>query len=140
MYGRSYRDLELWQKAMDLVVHCYCATKSFPKSEVYALASQMQRAAVSIPANIAEGQRRQHRPEFIQHLSIAYGSLTESEIHIQIAQRLNYLNGDDAKQLLLQTGEVRRLLNGLLRFLRRKGTSKSDEPLTDHRIPTTDNQ
>lgn len=124
---------------MDLVVHCYRATKSFPKSEVYALTSQMQRAAVSIPANIAEGQGRQHRPEFIQHLSIAYGSLTELETHIQIAQRLDYLNVDDAKRLLLQTGEVGRLLNGLLRFLRCKGP-KSDEPLTDHRIPTTDKQ
>ena len=139
MYGRSYRDLELWQKTMDLLVRCYCATKSLSKSEVYALASQMQRASVSIPANIAEGQGRQHRPEFVQHLSIAYGWLTELETHIQIPQRLNYLDGDDAKRLLLQTGEVGRLLNGLLRFLRRKG-SKPDEPLSGHRIPTTDNR
>jgi four helix bundle protein len=120
MLGKSYRDLELWQRAMDLVVDCYAAARTFPDCEVYGLVSQIRRAAVSIPANVAEGQGRQHRPEFIQHLSIAYGSLTELETHIQIARRLNYLNDDNEHRLLQRTGEVGRLLNGLLRYLRQK--------------------
>ena len=131
--GRSYRDLELWQKAMDLVVECYKAAKEFPERERYGLISQMQRAAVSIPANVAEGQGRQHRPEFIQHLFIAKGSLTELETHIQIAHRLNYLDGDEEGLLLRRTAEVGRLLNGLLRFLRQKNIP------SDNRKPTTDN-
>ncbi len=88
---KSYRDLEVWQKSMDLVVVCYQITKEFPKNEIYGLSSQLQRAAVSIPSNIAEGRHRQHSKEFLQHLSIAYGSLAELETHIQIAERLHYI-------------------------------------------------
>ncbi len=128
MEGRSYRDLELWQKAMDLVVDCNASAKKFPACELYGLMSQIRRAAVSIPANVAEGQGRQHRPEFIQHLSIAYGSLTELETHIQIARRLNYLNDDEERRLLQRTGEVGRLLNGLLRFLRQKNPAAPSLP------------
>jgi four helix bundle protein len=93
----------------------------------------MQRAAVSIPANVAEGQGRQHRPEFIQHLFNARGSLTELETHIQIAHRLKYLDDDEECLLLKRTAEVGRLRNGLLRFLRQKNFP------TDNRKPTTDN-
>lgn len=100
MTVKSYKDLEVWQKAMDLVVMCYQATKNFPKAEVYGLASQLQRAAVSIPANIAEGRERKYSKEFVQHLSIAYSSLAELETHIQIAQRLNYISSDKTKHLL----------------------------------------
>ena len=117
---RSYRDLEVWQKAMDLVLECYRITQHFPKNEMYGLASQLQRAAVSVPANIAEGQGRQHTQEFIQYLSIVYGSLAELEIHIQIAQRLDYITTVQTEQLLARTGEVGRMLNGLLRSLRNK--------------------
>jgi four helix bundle protein len=120
MASKSYQDLEVWQKAMDLVVECYQATAKFPKSEVYGLTNQLQRAAVSIPANIAEGQGRQYNTEFIQFLYIASGSLTELETHIQIALRLAYLSSEEANKILTRTGEVGRLLNGLLRFLRSK--------------------
>jgi four helix bundle protein len=89
---KSYRDLEVWQKAMAMVVECYKITKQFPKDEIYGLTFQLRRAAVSIPANIAEGRERQHTREFVQHLSIAYGSLAELETHLQIAQRLNYID------------------------------------------------
>ena len=109
---KSYQDLEVWQKAMDLVVMCYEATRSFPKSEVYGLASQLQRAAVSIPANIAEGRERRYTKEFSQHLSIAYSSLAELETHIQIAQRLEYVSSDKTKRLLEMTAEIGRMLNG----------------------------
>lgn len=79
---------------------CYQTTKDFPKNEIYGLSSQLQRAAVSIPANIAEGRERKYSKEFVQHLSIAYSSVAELETHIQIAQRLNYINSTKTKQLL----------------------------------------
>ena len=117
---KSYRDLEVWQKAMDLVVECYQITKKFPKSEIYGLTSQLQRAAVSIPANIAEGRGRQHTREFVQHLSIAYGSLAELETHLQIAHRLNYIDIGNLDQLLEKTAEIGRMINGLRRSLQGK--------------------
>ncbi len=120
MASKSYKDLEVWQKAMDLVIECYQCTQTYPKSEVYGLSNQLQRAAVSVPANIAEGQGRQYDTEFIQFLYIASGSLTELETHIQIALRLGYISSDHADKLLSKAGEVGRLLNGLLRFLRSK--------------------
>lgn len=114
---KSYRDLEVWQKAMDLVVDCYTITSNFPKKETFGLASQLQRAAISIPSNIAEGRERQHRKEFIQHLSIAYASLAEVETHLQIAERLNYVDLDKVNQLLDKTSEVGKMLNGLRKSL-----------------------
>lgn len=119
---KSYRNLEVWQKAMDLVVDCYQITKKFPKSESYILTSQLQRAVISIPANIAEGRERQHTREFIQHLSIAYGSLAELETHLQIAQRLNYIDIDQLKQILDKSSEIGRMLNGLRKSLRNQTT------------------
>ncbi len=123
MSFKNYRDLEVWQKAMDLVVECYQITKKFPKSESYGLASQLQRAAVSIPANIAEGRERHYTKEFLQHLSIAYGSLAELETIIQIAARLKYIDVNQLKQILDKTAEVGRMLNGLRRSLKFTGTS-----------------
>ncbi|HUV50266.1 MAG TPA: four helix bundle protein [Anaerolineae bacterium] len=117
---KSYRDLEVWQKAMDLVVICYKMTKEFPKNEIYGLASQLQRAAVSIPANIAEGRQRQHSKEFLQHLSIACGSLAEVETHIQIAGRLNYINENQIDKMLNKAEEIGRMLNGLRRSIKKK--------------------
>lgn len=117
---KSYRDLKVWQKAMDLVVECYQVSNQFPKIERFGLSSQLQRAAVSIPANIAEGRARQHTKEFLQHLNIAYGSLAELETHIQIAERLNYLDSDSIGQLLGKTSEVGRMINGLRRSLAKK--------------------
>jgi four helix bundle protein len=116
----SYRDLEVWQKSMDLVVACYQMTKEFPKNEIYSLSSQLQRAAVSIPSNIAEGRHRQHSKEFLQHLSIAYGSLAELETHIQIAEGLNYINENQIKKLLEKTAEIGRMLNGLRKSIEKK--------------------
>lgn len=119
---KSYRDLEVWQKAMDLVVACYQITKKFPKNEVYGLINQLQRAAVSIPANIAEGRERQYSKEFIQHLSIAYGSLAELETHIQIAERLTYIDMNQLKKLLDKTAEIGRMLNGLRKSLEKRSS------------------
>ena len=115
--------MEVWQKAVDLVVNCYQVGQRFPKTEVYGLTSQLQRAAVSIPANIAEGQGRSHTKEFLHHLSIAYGSLMEVETHLLIACRLNYLDADSVQEPLAKCAEIGRMLNGLRRKL---------SPATDH--------
>jgi four helix bundle protein len=108
---------------MDLVVECYTITKKFPKTEVYGLSSQIQRAAVSIPANIAEGRQRQHRREFSQHLSIASGSLAELETHVRIAKRLDYVRADQSKDILDKTTEIGKMLNGLQRSIKPKSKS-----------------
>jgi four helix bundle protein len=117
---KSYKDLEVWHRAMDLVVMCYQTTESFPRCEVYGLASQLQRASVSIPANIAEGRERKYSKEFAQHLSISYSSLAEVETHIQIAQRLNYISSDKKDQLLERTAEVGRMINGLRKSIEKR--------------------
>jgi four helix bundle protein len=102
---KSYQDLEVWQKAMNWVVTSYGLSKLFPKTEVYGLASQLQRAAVSIPANIAEGHQRRHSREYLQHLSIAYGSLAELQTHIFIAKRLKYIDEKQVDQILEKTSK-----------------------------------
>src|SRR5690349_2107137 len=91
MTVQSYRQLEVWQLAMDLAEKCYQATKCFPREELFGLTSQIRRAGVSIPANIAEGQGRSHTKEFLKHLSIARGSLMELETHLTLGQRLGFL-------------------------------------------------
>src|SRR5437764_5498846 len=108
---------------MDIVVACYRMAEKFPKSETYGLAAQLRRAVVSVPANIAEGQGRNHTREFINHLSIAYGSLMEVETHLQIAARLSYIRQQDLDKVLLQTNEIGRMLNGLMQSLNRKLTT-----------------
>jgi four helix bundle protein len=88
---KSFRDLRVWQLAMELVELTYRVTQSFPKHEVYGLTSQIQRAAVSVPSNLAEGHTREHTKEYLHHLSIAQASLAELETQLEIAARLNYL-------------------------------------------------
>lgn len=109
----SYRDLRVWQRAMDLAVQCYELTKRFPRSETYGLINQLQRAAVSVPSNMAEGRARQHSGEFLQHLSIAHGSLAEVETLTQIAARLKYVSDQQADEVFGKTAEIGRMLNGL---------------------------
>src|SRR5918911_1525021 len=110
MSVQSYRDLAAWQKAMDLVETVYRATQHWPREEVYGLTNQARRAAVSVPANIAEGQGRHGAVEMLHHLSIADGSLHELETRLLIAPRL-----------LAQTAEVGRILGGLRRRMREPG-------------------
>ena len=122
MKDRSYCELIVWQKAMDLVQGVYTATKSFPREEIYGLTSQLRRAAVSVPSNIAEGQGRKSTSEFLHHLSIAYGSLMEVETQLMIAERLDDLEKRDVARMTELTGEVGRLINGLTNSL----SSKTD--------------
>ncbi len=112
---KTYKELIVWQKSIDLVSESYKLTRIFPKSELYALASQMQRASVSIPSNIAEGYGRNHRPEFIQFLGIAYGSACELETQLIIAKKL-YPELDYEKAFSL-LNEVQKILGAMLRKL-----------------------
>lgn len=95
-----YQDLEVWQKSMEFVIDCYKITKRFPSHELYGLTSQLRRAAVSIPSNIAEGHGRIHTKELVHHLSIAHGSLMEAQTLLRIAHRLGYLAQDNLTPLL----------------------------------------
>lgn len=88
---RSYKELRVWQGAMDLVEEVYRLTATFPREESYGLTSQLRRAAVSIPSNVAEGQSRASTKEFLNHLSMAQASLAEVETQLEISVRLNYL-------------------------------------------------
>jgi four helix bundle protein len=108
-----YRELIVWQKAMDLVELIYQLTKHFPKEELYALTSQIHRAAVSIPSNIAEGQARKSTAEFRNFLSIAQGSRAELETQILIAMRLKYLTPKQAEPSMALLNELSRMLNAL---------------------------
>jgi four helix bundle protein len=109
----KYSDLLVWQKAMNLVKEVYRLTRSFPAHERFGMCSQMQRAAVSIPSNIAEGHGRKSTGAFLNHLSVATGSLMELETQIQIAERLDYLPAVESSALLASTGEIGRMLAGL---------------------------
>ena len=116
---KSYRDLETWQKAIELAEEIYQETKSFPKEETYGLTSQIRRAAVSVPSNIAEGQGRNSTAEFLRFLSIAYGSLCELGTQIIIAQRLAFLNQPAYELLEASVARVGRLIHGLANSLRK---------------------
>lgn len=113
----SYRELIVWQRSMDLVTKIYKVTESFPKQEMCGLTSQMRRAAVSVPSNIAEGQGRKSRREFVQFLSLAKGSLVELETQVQIGKNLGFIKEAQLQELFRETQEVGRLLTGLKRSL-----------------------
>ncbi len=110
----SYRDLLVWQKGMALVSAIYRETRSFPNEELYGLSSQMRRAAVSVPCNIAEGQGRMSKKGFKQFLAISRGSVLELETQLQIATDLGFLSVDNAQLLISRTEELLRMLNGLM--------------------------
>ena len=115
---RTFKDLIVWQEAMNLVEMVYLQTKSFPKEEIYGLTTQIRRAAISIPANIAEGNGRKTRKEYLQFLSIANGSMKELETHLLIAERIRFLAKEMAEQLQTQLNTVGRLLTALRKSLK----------------------
>jgi four helix bundle protein len=114
----SFRDLIAWQRAMDLAEGVYHATGTWPRDELFGLTAQVRRAAVSVMANIAEGHGRTGSREFLHHLSIADGSLSEVEAHLLFAHRLRFLDDATLDRLVNLIEEVRRLLRGLIRRLR----------------------
>ncbi len=121
---RSYRDLIAWQKSIDFVTEIYRCTRAFPKEETYGLMSQLRRAAVSVPSNIAEGHARLTTGEFRQFLGHALGSLTEIETQIQIANRLGYVGREDSNRLLEHSIEIGKIVRGILQSLPGKESRK----------------
>jgi four helix bundle protein len=116
MRTKSYRDLIVWQKSYKLALEIYRVTKNFPKSEVYGLSQQMRKASVSVPSNIAEGYGRNHKAEYKQFLSIAYGSLLEVETQYSLAADLKYVGKCEIIENLLK--EVGAMLYRMLTPIR----------------------
>ena len=114
---RNYSELLVWQEAMNLVDAVYEMSRAFPREEMFGLTSQLRRAAVSVPCNIAEGQGRTSTKEFMHHLSIAYGSLREVETLALIAKRQKLVTDEMLSDVLDKAGTVGRLANGLMRSL-----------------------
>lgn len=110
---KTHRDLKVWQNSIELVTEIYKLTKSFPNSETFGLASQIQRSSVSVPSNIAEGAARNSNKEFSHFLSIAQGSLAELEAQLIISKNIQYLSKDQFKSILANLIEIRKMLNGL---------------------------
>lgn len=117
MSQKRYQELIVWQKAMELSKAVYQVTKSFPDDERFGLTSQLRRASISIPSNIAEGQGRLTSGEFKQFLGTARGSVFEVETQIQLASNLGYIGTIECSQVLELTSEISRMLNGLIRSL-----------------------
>lgn len=117
---RSFRDLKVWQLGMELVADVYSITRAFPKTEVFGLTSQIQRAAVSVPSNIAEGHARGSTREFLHFLTISLGSLAELETQVAIAERINYLDPSVMQDLMHKCDELGRMLRALQKSLRAK--------------------
>jgi four helix bundle protein len=116
----SFRDLVVWRKAKKLSLDVYRVSKQFPRDEIYGLTSQTRRAAISVVSNIAEGQGRLTRGEFLQHLGIARGSLFELHSQLEIATDLGYVTASDFRDLDSLIGEVRAMLLGLIDSLKPK--------------------
>ena len=115
---KSHKDLDVWKRSMDLVFQVYKTTETFPKHEQYALTSQLRRAAVSIPSNIAEGAGRKNRKEFIQFLYVALGSLAELDTPLIIAGKLGYLPSIEPFETAII--DIKKMLNGLIAYLKRR--------------------
>jgi len=113
----SHKDLLVWQRALELVTMVYKATSNFPREEVYTLTSQVRRAAISIPSNIAEGSARSTNKSFLYFLDIANGSIRELETQLIIAVNLEYLKQDEFDELNELLNEIGRMLSGLKRSI-----------------------
>ncbi len=125
---KSFRDLRVWQAGMDLVEEVYLLTQLFPKHEMYGLASQMQRAAVSVPSNVAEGHTRAYSKEYLHHFSIARASLAELQTQLEIALRLKYCPRNQAEQLLARADSLGKQLFTLWNVLKRNTNPRSLTP------------
>jgi len=114
---KDFKDLIVWQKAMELVTEVYCLVKRLPKEELFSLSDQIRRAVISIPSNIAEGHGRNSTKEFIQFLAIAKGSKAELETQLLICVKINYLNNSDIETAINLINEVGKMLNALQKSL-----------------------
>ena len=129
---KSYKDLDVWKRGMELTKKVYVTTKEFPKEEIYGLVSQIRRCAVSIPSNIAEGKTRQHRNEYIQFLYIALGSCAELETQLALSKELIYISHKNEEELLENLDHIGKMIRNLIKSLR--------EPITYNREPITKNR
>lgn len=111
---KSYKDLEVWKKAIALARHLYEVTETFPAKEIYSLTSQLRRAAVSVPSNIAEGQARRHTKEFVQFLHQSLGSLAEIETQLIIAKEIGYLTAERLEGTQNNVFEIQRMIFGIV--------------------------
>ena len=111
---KTYRDLQVWQKAMSLVTSVYRCSQSFPKNEIYGLTSQLQRCAVSIPSNIAEGYGRNSTGDYVRFLQISMGSVFELQTQLEIATNLEYLSKEQFEELYEKSREIERMLSSLI--------------------------
>jgi four helix bundle protein len=115
--AQSYRDLLVWQKAMQLCKHVYDLTPSLPSDERFGLTSQIKRSAVSIPSNIAEGRSRRTTGDYLRHLDYSYGSMAELETQLLIAQQNQWLTSDVLQPIFALCTEISKMLNGLISSL-----------------------
>jgi four helix bundle protein len=121
----GYKNLEVWKKAIDLVEEIYKITKAFPDDEKYSLTSQMRRASISIPSNIAEGNRRNSQREYIRFLRISFASGAELETQMIISERLGYIQDKDIQAVNDRLEEIMKMLNGLIGSIERNISSQS---------------
>ncbi|SFF03474.1 four helix bundle protein [Sunxiuqinia elliptica] len=117
---KTYRDLIVWQKSMSLVLSIYRETKTFPKEEVFGIISQIQRSAVSIPSNIAEGYGRNHLGDYIRFLQIASGSLYEFQTQLELSYKLNYIDEEKYTEINSLSIEIEKMLSSLISKLKLK--------------------
>ena len=120
MEVRSYKDLKVWSQALDFGVEIYRLTRNFPREETYGLRAQVRRAATSVALNLAEGRSRAGTKEFLNFLSIALGSLAETETLLMLSQRLGYLSDQETNSLMSRAEEIGRMLRGLQQTLLRR--------------------
>jgi four helix bundle protein len=118
MDTRQHRNLDVWKKSIDFVKTIYKITESFPQSETFGITSQIRRAAISIPSNLAEGAARKGNKEFKQFLNIAQGSISELDTQIELAVMLNYINEKQYNQLMKEISVISKMLYGLSRSLK----------------------
>ena len=118
MRARGYRQLHVWQKSMELMLEVYRLSDRLPRREVFGLTSQLRRAAMSVPANIAEGDGRVHRGDYLRHLSIARGSISELDALLDAAERLSYVRGEELRLASELTDHVGRMLTRLIERLK----------------------
>ncbi|MDR6488721.1 four helix bundle protein [Chryseobacterium vietnamense] len=113
----NFKELLVWQRSIDFVTEIYRTTEAFPKDEIYGLTSQIRRAAVSIPSNIAEGNSRRSKPDYVQFLKISRGSCAEVETQLIISKNLKFLNENEHLKVNEKIIEISKMLNGLINSL-----------------------
>ena len=123
----AFKDMKIWELSMTLVEDIYRKTQIFPPHELYGLSSQMRRAAISIPSNIAEGNGRAHSKEYIQFLYLARGSLMELMTQLEIAHRLNYINIEEKTEIYDQCEIILKMLHKLITSIKKKSENKNHE-------------